>query len=80
MKDWKQSIEHIGFQRCCYKKLDHIHCMVFRKTVHREDYSKLTDLSCNMYIPQDTNTTLSDEPACEPAVKRLKTTEDTTGG
>ena len=72
MKDWKEAIEHIGFQRCSYEKQDHIHCMAFRKTVQREDYSSQLDMSTNMYIPQDFNTTLPSDCESEPTVKRQK--------
>ena len=53
MKDWKNAIESLGFSRCCYEKLRHIHCMVFRKvaavSVPPLDYSDY------MYIPQDSH-------------------------
>ncbi|KAF6018186.1 C7orf60 [Bugula neritina] len=62
MKDWKMAIETIGFKRCVYQKLDHIHCMAFRKTQHREDYSKVTDMSTHLYIPQDFNTQSDSQP------------------
>lgn len=74
MNDWKKAVEHIGFQRCCYEKLDHIHCMAFRKTLHREDYGSVTDMSACMYIPQDYNTKLSAESDLtrDPKAKKQK--------
>lgn len=30
-RDWRHAIESIGFARCCYEKLSHLHCMAFRK-------------------------------------------------
>ncbi|XP_067933761.1 S-adenosylmethionine sensor upstream of mTORC1-like [Watersipora subatra] len=59
MRDWRLAIESIGFQRSCYEKLEHIHCLAFRKTLHREDYSSIADLSHLMYIPQDSNTVVT---------------------
>lgn len=76
MKDWRLAIEHIGFERCSYTKLDHIHCMAFRKTIHRSDYTCVTNMSTNMYIPQDFNTSKMDvqQPAStDLGVSRLYT-------
>jgi len=30
-RDWRKAIESIGFARCRYEKLQHLHCMAFRK-------------------------------------------------
>lgn len=30
MKKWQLAIEHLGFRRCKYTKLPHLHCMAFR--------------------------------------------------
>ena len=30
-RDWRHTIESIGFARCRYEKLQHLHCMAFRK-------------------------------------------------
>ena len=30
-RDWRKTIESIGFARCRYEKLQHLHCMAFRK-------------------------------------------------
>lgn len=30
-RDWRKAIEWIGFSRCRYEKLEHLHCMAFRK-------------------------------------------------
>lgn len=59
----------MGFQRCCYEKLDHIHCMAFRKTLERSDYDSLSDMSAHMYIPQDFNTPLSEGASQDPNIQ-----------
>ena len=76
MKDWKEAIESIGFQRCCYEKKDHIHCMAFRKIADIDNYSCLEDKSSLLYIPQDFNTKLSEEPDEVAPKKKRKTTPD----
>ena len=30
-RDWRKAIESVGFSRCRYEKLQHLHCMAFRK-------------------------------------------------
>ena len=30
-RDWRKTIESVGFARCRYEKLQHLHCMAFRK-------------------------------------------------
>ena len=56
VKSWKEAIESIGFIRCKYAKLDHLHCMAFRKScnVTKNDANDFAPL---MYIPQDFNFT-----------------------
>jgi len=56
MKSWKTAIEAIGFVRWRYVKLEHLHCMVFRKVVKQEVPSLIGDVGPDMlYIPQDFN-------------------------
>ena len=69
MRDWRLAIESIGFQRSCYEKLEHIHCLAFRKTLHREDYSSIADLSRLMYIPQDSNTVVTSNSRDSPSTQ-----------
>lgn len=78
MKDWKEAIESLGFQRCCYEKKEHLHCMAFRKISELTDSCNLSEggMSKNLYIPQDFNTKLpsessNDEPN-SPPTKRKK--------
>jgi hypothetical protein len=51
IKSWKQCLEEIGFQRICYLKQEHIHCMAFRRlesgSVDRHERPEM------LYIPQD---------------------------
>ncbi|KAI5734650.1 hypothetical protein M8J77_009117 [Diaphorina citri] len=60
MKQWKQTLQVIGFKRIKYEKLTHIHCMVFRKSCLvnqiNEDILSLGEL----LIPQDSNETKSE--------------------
>lgn len=57
MKSWRVAIESMGFLRWRYIKLDHIHCMAFRK-VEKPDSGDclLEGVSPDMlHIPQDYN-------------------------
>ena len=64
MKSWKAAIESIGFRRWRYEKMEHIHCMAFRK-VEEEGSSEGdrmvvgdksgVDYAQMLYIPQDYN-------------------------
>lgn len=50
IKSWKAALENLGFARWRYEKLQHLHCMAFRKC-----YKKL-GLKSNhtlLFIPQD---------------------------
>jgi hypothetical protein len=56
IKSWKTAIESIGFVRWRYVKLEHLHCMVFRKIIMKEMASLIGDTKPDMlYIPQDSN-------------------------
>ena len=54
MKSWKNALESIGFVRFKYEKLDHLHCMAYRKSkeieISPELFEKLKD---SFFIPQD---------------------------
>ena len=54
MQSWKSALESIGFVRFKYEKLDHLHCMAFRKSketkISPELFEKLKD---SFFIPQD---------------------------
>lgn len=63
IKSWQHILAGMGFSRIKYEKLQHIHCMVFRKSLNKE-ISKRWSLLHNrdnifteMYIPQDFNET-----------------------
>ena len=55
MKSWKASLEKIGFHRCKYSKLTHLHCMAFRKvTMETVGLDRLEQVVWEgLYIPQD---------------------------
>ena len=52
MKAWKYVLESIGFRRYKYEKLQHLHCMAYRKS-SAVLLCPTEDLSEKMYIPQD---------------------------
>ncbi|CAI9721847.1 probable methyltransferase BMT2 homolog isoform X2 [Octopus vulgaris] len=63
MKSWKKAIEAMGFSRWHYTKLEHLHCMAFRKLYNMQDEISLIagDIYPDMmYIPQDSNDRESD--------------------
>jgi len=54
MKSWKKALELIGFTRFKYEKLDHLHCMAYRKSKDDSVLDNLFDkLSDAFFIPQD---------------------------
>ncbi|XP_035207581.1 S-adenosylmethionine sensor upstream of mTORC1-like isoform X2 [Stegodyphus dumicola] len=55
MKSWKSALERIGFFRVKYDKLQHLHCMAFRKMQSSQIYdsSFYDSISELLYIPQD---------------------------
>ncbi|XP_066931532.1 S-adenosylmethionine sensor upstream of mTORC1-like [Clytia hemisphaerica] len=54
MKSWKNALEEIGFVRFKYEKLEHLHCMAYRKVKESAITESLMDaLSGSFYIPQD---------------------------
>lgn len=75
MKDWKEAIESMGFQRCFYEKKEHLHCMAFRKITDNTSEGISDTLEAKMYIPQDFNTEVSSESSDvehSPQTKRKK--------
>uniref|UniRef100_T1JBH3 Uncharacterized protein n=1 Tax=Strigamia maritima TaxID=126957 RepID=T1JBH3_STRMM len=70
IKSWKIALQHIGFVRINYEKLQHLHCMAFRKRhlcgtcswKKKIDYPDEDMKVQNMiYIPQDFQNTDDDE-------------------
>ena len=59
MRSWRTAIEAAGFHRVRYEKLDHLHCMAYRKVPR--DHRAVPDMAHMIYIPQDNNTELSDD-------------------
>lgn len=61
MKTWRHILSRIGFNRIKYEKLQHIHCMAFRKCLNKDisnRWSLLHDkdeIFEKMHIPQDFN-------------------------
>lgn len=53
-RDWRNTIESIGFARCRYEKLQHLHCMAFRK-LETDDCQPGEPVSVDsaLCIPQD---------------------------
>ena len=58
VKSWRKAIESMGFSRCCYEKLEHLHCMAFRKIMNTGDEVNSIVGGTHpemLYIPQDSN-------------------------
>lgn len=57
MKSWRVAIESMGFSRWRYVKLEHLHCMGFRKVASpKNDSCLVSEITPDMlYIPQDYN-------------------------
>ena len=54
MRSWKSAFESIGFVRFKYEKLDHLHCMAYRKSTETVITPTLIeDLKNSFFIPQD---------------------------
>lgn len=69
MKSWRHMLAEIGFSRIKYEKLPHIHCIVFRKSIHLRIAERWAILHKNnrifkeMVIPQDSPNKEADEKA-----------------
>jgi len=55
---WTRTIESIGFDRWRYEKLQHLHCMAFRKVGGGDTPCEPTDPCTALLIPQDVNCTV----------------------
>nr|SVE73256.1 EOG090X0FUY [Ceriodaphnia reticulata] len=61
MKSWREALAAIGLERIKYEKLQHAHCMAFRKTsADRSCFIDDQKLASLMYIPQDFHNPSSD--------------------
>ncbi|XP_047034684.1 S-adenosylmethionine sensor upstream of mTORC1 [Helicoverpa zea] len=73
IKCWRYTLAHIGFNRIKYEKAKYMHCMAFRKSLHREIAMRWALLykepymKYAMHIPQDF--TVSDDLLTEPIDK-----------
>jgi len=79
-RNWRKTIESIGFSRCRYEKLEHLHCMAFRRLA--KDDCQLTDLESiddALCIPQDhDNDNCADD--MQSHVEQIYTTTDASVG
>ena len=64
MKNWKTAIESIGFKRWQYVKLEHIHCMVFRKTEPNCESEKAENYIEMLKIHQEFHNNEEEEVSC----------------
>ena len=62
INSWRDALASIGLKRIKYDKLQHAHCMAFRKTSKLEDLGLLNhhQLAAMMYIPQDSQDLLDE--------------------
>lgn len=68
MKSWKLALEKIGFIRVKYEKLQHVHCMAFRKIKDESifiDGMEQDSISKLLFIPQDFNNYSKEEHILE---------------
>lgn len=67
MKSWRQALECLGFQRWKYKKMEHVHCMAYRKVTEElpETFPEL--VGTLLYIPQDFNDACYDDDHLPPS-------------
>ncbi|CAG2199157.1 BMT2 [Mytilus edulis] len=66
IKSWKEAIESIGFKQWRYVKLEHLHCLAFRKSAKTEELSvDLNFPSGMLYIPQDSHDLSDSTNVCE---------------
>lgn len=53
-RDWRKTIESIGFARCRYEKLQHLHCMAFRRLATDSGQpGQPESVDSGLCIPQD---------------------------
>lgn len=66
IKSWKEAIESIGFKQWRYVKLEHLHCLAFRKSAKTEELSVDLNVPSGMlYIPQDFHELSDNTNMCE---------------
>lgn len=70
MKSWRFVLSKMGFMRICYEKLEHIHCITYRKCFDKKVASRWADMQIiqkdnhlfkstnKIFIPQDFNSNL----------------------
>ncbi|XP_057320099.1 S-adenosylmethionine sensor upstream of mTORC1 isoform X1 [Microplitis mediator] len=74
MKSWRWVLANLGFMRITYEKLQHIHCICYRKCVKKDTAMRWITLQKNIsaddvlfnssgkiFIPQDFQTVLTDD-------------------
>lgn len=71
---WRKALEHIGLLRVRYEKRQHLHCMAFRKQLHR------TDKTCNPRIAEHGKTVTKelycDSEGCSNDLEKNKYSSD----
>ena len=65
IKDWKTAIESIGFKRWRYVKLEHLHCLVFRKNRPKCESETNEEFIEMLKIHQDFHNIEDDEMSCD---------------
>ncbi|XP_013165910.1 PREDICTED: probable methyltransferase BTM2 homolog [Papilio xuthus] len=59
MKCWRYTLACLGFSRIKYEKFKHMHCLVFRKSLHKDiairwsTLCKESNMEYGLFIPQD---------------------------
>lgn len=78
--DWRHDIESIGFVRWRYEKLEHIHCMAFRKVVNNKTGSVGSPecVDTALQIPQDYHKADDDNEVQESSICSLQVDDNTT--
>jgi len=78
-RDWRKAIESIGFARCRYEKLQHLHCMAFRKLATDNCQPQQPDIvDCALSIAQDQDRAADVDTLCDMSsyVAQKDTAED----
>jgi len=75
-RDWRNTVESIGFDRCRYEKLQHLHCMAFRRLAQDNCQPGHLDSSdLVLCIPQDKDDSADTDTLCDtPAHREQKDT------
>ena len=65
-RDWRKTIESIGFARCRYEKLQHLHCMAFRRLAEDNCLpGHLESVDHVLCIPQDRDDCVDTVSLCD---------------